>query len=66
MRSQGACFEGDWGVIVLCTMFLVSSSMSVSFFLITRLDAFCTDIVGLLGLWAALPESSLFPELLRL
>ena len=24
VRSQGACFEGDWGVIVLCTMFLVS------------------------------------------
>ena len=23
-RSQGAYFEGDWGVIVLCTMFLVS------------------------------------------
>ena len=24
VRSQGACFEGDWGIIVLCTMFLVS------------------------------------------
>ena len=24
VRSQGAYFEGDWGVIVLCTMFLVS------------------------------------------
>ena len=24
VRSQGACFEGDWGVIVLCTIFLVS------------------------------------------
>ena len=23
-RSQGAYFEGDWGVIVLCTMFLLS------------------------------------------
>ena len=23
VRSQGACFEGDWGIIVLCTMFLV-------------------------------------------
>ena len=23
-RSQGAYFEGDWGIIVLCTMFLVS------------------------------------------
>ena len=25
VRSQGAYFEGDWGVIVPCTMFLVSS-----------------------------------------
>ena len=24
VTSQGAYFEGDWGVIVLCTMFLVS------------------------------------------
>ena len=24
VRSQGACFEGAWGIIVLCTMFLVS------------------------------------------
>ena len=24
VRSQGVYFEGDWGVIVLCTMFLVS------------------------------------------
>ena len=24
MRSQGAYFKGDWGVIVLCTVFLVS------------------------------------------
>ena len=24
VRSQGAYFEGDWGVIVLCAMFLVS------------------------------------------
>ena len=24
LRSQGVYFEGDWGVIVLCTMFLVS------------------------------------------
>ena len=24
VRSRGASFEGDWGVIVLCTMFLVS------------------------------------------
>ena len=24
VRSQGAYFEGDWGVVVLCTLFLVS------------------------------------------
>ena len=24
MKSQGTYFEGDWGVIILCTMFLVS------------------------------------------
>ena len=24
VRSQGAYFEGDWGIVVLCTMFLVS------------------------------------------
>ena len=24
VRSPGAYFEGDWGIIVLCTMFLVS------------------------------------------
>ena len=24
VRSQGAHFEGDWGITVLCTMFLVS------------------------------------------
>ena len=24
VRSQGAYFEGDWGILVLCTMFLVS------------------------------------------
>ena len=24
VRSRGACFEGGWGIIVLCTMFLVS------------------------------------------
>ena len=23
VRFQGVCFEGDWGIIVLCTMFLV-------------------------------------------
>ena len=45
VRSQGAYFEGDWGIIDLCTMFLVSSSISVSIFHITWLDSFWTDLV---------------------
>ena len=44
MRSQGAYFEEDWGVIVLCTMFLVSSSINVSNFHITWLNTFWKDI----------------------
>ena len=40
VRSQGAYFEGDWGIIVLHTMFLVSSSVNVSIFHITWLDTF--------------------------
>ena len=31
VRSQGTYFEGDWGIIVLCTMFLVSSSVKSLF-----------------------------------
>ena len=27
VRFQGACFEGDWGIIFLCTMFLVSCTV---------------------------------------
>ena len=34
VRSQRAYFEGDWGIIVLCTVFLVSSSINVSIFLV--------------------------------
>ena len=30
-RFQGTYFEGDWGIIVLCTIFLVSSLKNVSF-----------------------------------
>ena len=48
VRSQGAYFEGDWGVIVPCTMFLVSSSVDVSIFEITWLDTFWSDLVYLL------------------
>ena len=44
VRSQGAYFEGDWGV--LCTMFLVSFSINVS---MTWLDTFWTDLVYLRG-----------------
>ena len=45
VRSQGAYFEGDWGVIVLCTMFLVCSSINVYIFLITWPDTFWTDLL---------------------
>ena len=44
MRSQSACFEGDGGVIVLCTMFLVSSSISFSIFHSTWLDTFAAGL----------------------
>ena len=47
VRSQGAYFEGYWGVIVLCTMFLVSSSINVSIFHITWLDTLWTDLISL-------------------
>ena len=35
VRSSGAYFEGDWGGGVLCSMFLVSSSINVFIFHIT-------------------------------
>ena len=45
VRSQGDFFEGDWGIIDLCTMFLVSSSINVSVFHITWLGIFWADLV---------------------
>ena len=45
VRSQGAYFEGDWGVTVLCTMFLVSSSINVCIFHITGLYTFWTELI---------------------
>ena len=50
MGSQGAYFEGDRGIIVLCTMFLVFSSVNVSIFPITWLDTFWTDLIFLMKL----------------
>ena len=43
-RSQGAYFEGNWGITVLCAMFLVSSLVNVSIFHSTWLDTFWTDL----------------------
>ena len=45
VRVQGAYFEGDWGIIVLCTMFLVSvsSSINASIFNNIWMDTFWTD-----------------------
>ena len=45
VRSQGAYFEGGQGIIVLCTMFLVSSSINVSIFHSVWLDTFWTDLL---------------------
>ena len=45
VRSQGAYLEGDWGMTVLCTVFLLSSSINVSIFHITWLDTFWTDLI---------------------
>ena len=47
VRSQGAYFEGEWGVIVLCIIFLVSCIFfkKVSIFHITWLDTFWTDLM---------------------
>ena len=44
VRSQGASFEGDWGIIVLvhCFLYIVSSSVSVSIFYIIWLNTFWT------------------------
>ena len=42
MRSQGAYFEENWGIIVLCTIFLISSSVGFYIFPITWLDTFLT------------------------
>ena len=47
VRSQGAYFEGDWGIIVLlqCFLYLVSSSINVSIFHITWLPSGQTSYV---------------------
>ena len=44
MKSQGTYFEGDWYIIVLYKMFLVSS-INISIFNITGLNTFRTDLV---------------------
>ena len=60
VRSQGAYSEGDWGIIVLCTMFLVSlsSSINVSIFHITQLDTFWTDLVCIYKICKENPTST--------
>ena len=45
VRSQGAYFEEEWGVTILCTVFLVSSSINVSIFHSVWLDTQWTDLV---------------------
>ena len=43
VRSQGAYFEGDWGIIVLCTMFLVPFSINVSILQINYVAGYFLD-----------------------
>ena len=43
---QGVYFKGEWCVIVLCTKFLVSSSVNVSIFHITGLATFWIGLIG--------------------
>ena len=47
VRSQGACFEGNWGIIILCTMFLVSCIFlnRCLYFSHHWLDTFLTGLV---------------------
>ena len=45
VRSQHSYLGVYWGVIFLCIMFLVSSSINVSIFHITWLDSFWTDLI---------------------
>ena len=47
VSPQGAYFEGDWGIIVLCTMFLVSCIFFIKclYFHITWLDTFWSDLI---------------------
>ena len=45
VRPPCTYFERDWSIIILCTMFIVSSSRNVSIFHITWLDTFRTDLV---------------------
>ena len=46
VRSQGAYFEGDWSIIVLCRMSLISSSVNVSIFHITWQNTFWIDLIN--------------------
>ena len=61
-RTQGAYFEGDWGVIVLSTMFLVSCSINLSIFHITWLDTLWKAFVYSFQLVFWVP-SDIFPEM---
>ena len=62
VRSQGACFEGDWDVIVLCTMIFVSciffnkclyfSLYMAGYFLDTLQHTFKKNLSGLWNWWS--------------
>ena len=77
VRSQCAYLEGDWGIIVLCTMFLVPCIFfnNVSIFHSTWLDTFWTDLIYRFQVYNSIihhmyivlcahdPKSSLLPSL---
>ena len=65
VRSQGAYFEGDRGVIVLCTMFLVSciSFNKCLYFHSLCLGTFCTDRIFKIHIVLSENKSAQFPKL---
>ena len=50
--------EGNWGVIVLCTMYLLSSAINVSIFHSTWLETFWTDLTYAVEYYSAIKGKS--------
>ena len=57
VRSQGAHFEGDWGIIVLCTMFLISCIFfSKHLFLSYYMSGYLLDRPGIPGAYQPIQD----------